>query len=203
MAGKIGIGEHSNAVTFQAQMERLVNKIKLSNPLTTGYYSSDGTLGRDKTLDGARDIADVHTENQNSATDNVKAQIMGKRNENSYTMGVLVGLTYRGFDIDTETGYQISSLLISQPSIRKYVELQEANKSITGGGVAEFVIVKQLLNEELKNIPYETALKYINNDVITKTPNGMTSIVDSAVYNISQGNTLLFKKDNSIVTGKQ
>lgn len=202
MAGKIGIGEHSNAVTFQAQMERLVNKIKLSNPLTIGYYSSDGTLGRDKTLDGTRDIADVHTENQNSATDNVKAQIMGKRNENSYTMSVLVGLTYRGFDIDTETGYQISSLLISQPSIRKYVELQEANKSITGGGVAEFVIIKQLLNDELKNIPYETAMKYINNDVISKAPNGMTSIVDSAVYGISKGEVSLFKKDNAEVAVK-
>lgn len=202
MAGKNGIGEHSNAVTFQAQMERLVNKIKLSNPLTIGYYSSDGTLGRDKTLDGARDIADVHTENQNSATDNVKAQIMGKRNENSYTMSVLVGLTYRGFDIDTETGYQISSLLISQPSIRKYVELQEANKSIAGGNVAEFVIIKQLLNDELKNIPYETAMKYINNDVISKAPNGMTSIVDSAVYGISKGDISLFKKDNAEVAVK-
>lgn len=149
--GKTGIGGHSNAVTFQAQMERLQQPLQLRNEvkdeagdvigytaktIRLGQYESDGTLGSISTLDGERNIGDVHTENQNSSTDNIKAQIMGKRNENPYTMGVLTQLTYRGFDMGefTRTGLekvQVPSLFISQPILRRMVELREQNKSIT------------------------------------------------------------------------
>lgn len=152
--GKTGIGGHSNAVTLQAQMERLENKIEIRVPIsdengeiigyapsnvTIGSFTSDGVLGRIETLDGERTIGDIHTENQNSATDNIKAQIMGKRNENPYTMNVLIQLTFRGFDMAPFTPrvsgqpnkIQISSVFISQPILRRYVELKEQNKSIT------------------------------------------------------------------------
>lgn len=152
--GKTGIGGHSNAVTLQAQMERLENKIEVRVPIsdengeiigyapsnvTIGSFTSDGVLGRIETLDGERTIGDIHTENQNSATDNIKAQIMGKRNENPYTMNVLIQLTFRGFDMAPFTPrvsgqpnkIQISSVFISQPILRRYVELKEQNKSIT------------------------------------------------------------------------
>lgn len=149
--GKTGIGIHSNAVTFQAQLERSENKVviletiyedgkaeQVPSIITIGRYTSNGVLGNTPTLDGERNIGDVHTENQNSATDNIKAQIMGKRNENSYTMNVLTQLTFRGFDMDSSfdrvkelDSIHIPSLFISQPVLRRYVELQEQNKSLT------------------------------------------------------------------------
>jgi len=169
--GKTGIGGHSNAVTFQAQMERLENKLKIQDTITvdgeiSGYaprvvvigpYVSDGTLGEIGTLDGERNIGDVHTENQNSSTDNIKAQIMGKRNENPYTMNVLIQLTFRGFDManftkrDTNnpSSVQLPSLFISQPILRRYVELKEQNKSITSefDSNAEQTIIGKLIQE--------------------------------------------------------
>lgn len=154
--GKTGIGAHSNAVTFQAQMERLANKLIMQDPIyddegeIIGYTPreivigsqrsrSTGVLGNVETIDGERNIGDVHTENQNSATDNIKAQIMGKRNENSYTMNILTQMTYRGFDMvpftsrtpEQPNSVQMPSLFISQPILRRYVELKEQNKSIT------------------------------------------------------------------------
>lgn len=170
--GKMGIGGHSNAVTFQAQMERLKDKIVIQSPIilkdgkisgykpsiiTIGDYTSNGVLGEIETLDGERSIGDVHTENQNSATDNIKAQIMGKRNENSYTMNVLIQLTFRGFDMAKFTprnsnqpkSVQLSSLFISQPILRRYVELKEQNKSITSkfDANSEQIILSKLIEE--------------------------------------------------------
>jgi len=177
--GKVGIGIHSNAVTFQAQMERLDNHIIVQEAtydeegnfsgylpvyVTIGRYTSDGALGRINTLDGSRTIADVHTENQNSATDNIKAQIMGKRNENTYTMNVLTQLTFRGFDMDRftrvpgQSQIHIPSLFISQPIIRRYVELMEKNKSITSdfSATARQDIFNQLIQEfDTRKVPNE------------------------------------------------
>jgi hypothetical protein len=170
--GKTGIGVHSNAVTLQAQMERLDNKIVVQDPIyndkgkvvgyenrkiTIGGFTSDGVLGISETLDGTRSVGDVHTENQNSSTDNIKAQIMGKRNENSYTMNILTQLTYRRFDLASfkprveghPTSIQISSLFISQPILRRYVELKERNKSITStfDPTADNTIIETLIAE--------------------------------------------------------
>ena len=148
-SGKLGTAMHSNAVTFQAQMERLSQDKKLAITYTNnesevvakeiriGNFKSDGVLGRIETLDGHREINAVHAENQNSAVDNVKAQIMAKRNENSYTMPVLIQLTYRGFDMVPFTkdpkvkSIQVSSLFLSQPILRRFVELMEESKSLT------------------------------------------------------------------------
>ena len=185
--GKTGIGGHSNAVTAQAQMERLEHPLRLSKKepvkafktnsageligqgrtvfmsdpipsrLTIGDLTSDGVLGKVKTLDGSRSIGDVHTENQNSSTDNIKAQIMGKRNENPYTMNVLIQLTFRGFDqakltipnSDKLTEVQVPSLFIAQPILRRYVELQEQAKSLTSDFSAnkEKDILNKLIEE--------------------------------------------------------
>lgn len=214
--GKTGIGGHSNAVTFQAQMERLDNKIEIRKQIilqngttryspkfiTIGEYTSDGTLGEIETLDGERTVGDVHTENQNSATDNIKAQIMGKRNENAYTMNVLIQMTYRRFDmfkffaVQTKDGVihrfgskdkkdsfveknkqnvsvsynslQGPSLFISQPILRRYVELKEQDKSITSGfsSDSDTNIIKQLIREFGLNEQY---VKYSKNGQLIKT----------------------------------
>lgn len=167
--GKIGIGAHSNAVTLQSLLERLkepvtimeaeVNEegktIYVPSHMRIGNFVSDGTLGNIATLDGERNIGDIHTENQNSATDNIKAQIMGKRNENAYTMNVLIQLAYRGFDMDNFTRVpgidkvQIGSLFIAQPILVRYVELMEANKSLTSEftASAEADVLKKLVEE--------------------------------------------------------
>lgn len=145
-SGKLGTAMHSNAVTFQAQLERLPESRKLvireldkegnyqPKHITIGRYTSDGKLGRIETLDGNREVNAVHAENQNSAVDNVKANIMAKRNENSYTMPVLIQLTLRQFDQDTlsdGTKVQLSSFFLAQPILFRYVELLEESKSLT------------------------------------------------------------------------
>ena len=174
--GKLGISVHSNTVTFLSQIQRLdkpiiVKKTVYDDKGKPTYVSSemeldglfsDGTLGgfnnEFKTLDGMRLISDVVGENQNSATDNVKAQIMGKRNENAYTINVLTMLNLRGYDmtkypITLDNGkkqhLQLTSLFLSQPIIRRYVELQEKYKSLTSGYVKdkENEIIRQLINE--------------------------------------------------------
>lgn len=185
-SGKLGIGVHSNTVTFQAQLERLygtkdeVHLVKydttdkpIPKTLTLGDIpTSDGRLGRARTLDGERTVSDVNAENQNSATDNVKAQIMGKRNENAYTINVLTMMTLRGFDMTITpvklnngktSKLQYSSMLISQPIIRRYVELKEQQKSLTAEYTpdAEQEILKTLIKEfNINNIvPIETDKK--------------------------------------------
>lgn len=174
--GKLGISVHSNTVTFLSQIQRLDKPIIVKRTVydekgkprlvnsemeLDGLYS-DGTLGgvnnEFKTLDGMRLISDVVGENQNSATDNVKAQIMGKRNENAYTINVLTMLNLRGYDmtknpVTLDNGkkqhLQLTSLFLSQPILRRYVELQEKYKSLTSGYVKdkENEIIRQLINE--------------------------------------------------------
>ena len=150
-SGKLGTAMHSNAVTLQAQMERLKDKLTITfknedgetqnKEIRIGDLISDGVLGITETLDGGREVNAVHAENQNSAVDNVKANIMAKRNENSYTMPVLIQLTFRRFDqvpvtriVDGKTittKEHLPSLFLAQPILRRYVELMEESKSIT------------------------------------------------------------------------
>src|SRR5690606_4146030 len=74
----------------------------------------------------------VNMESQNSSTDNQKLQIMGRRNENKYTINVFALMSNLGFDKDIVNGNELSlpSLFISQPIIRRYVELKEQFDSI-------------------------------------------------------------------------
>lgn len=173
-SGKLGTAMHSNAVTLQAQLERLPESRKLvireldsegnyvPKHITIGKFTSDGVLGRIETLDGTREINAVHAENQNSAVDNVKANIMAKRNENSYTMPVLIQLTFRQFDQDTlpdGTKVQLPSLFLAQPILMRYVELLEESKSLT----SEFTGDKEkevidTLNREFKYYSNESTI---------------------------------------------
>ena len=193
--GKLGISVHSNTVTFLSQIQRLEKPIivkktiydengkgKLVNStMELDGLPSDGTLGgfnnEFKTLDGMRLISDVVGENQNSATDNVKAQIMGKRNENAYTINVLTMLNLRGYDmtknpVTLDNGkkqhLQLTSLFLSQPILRRYVELQEKYKSLTSGYVKdkENEIIRQLIREFDIIIPDSTLNKFNNEGVI-------------------------------------
>ena len=147
-SGKLGISIHSNAVVNHARYERISPNSKVKDRVKFGFSNtlkSDGTLGLTHTLDGKRLISDVGAENQNSATDNVKAGAMGKRNENEFTLNAFVHLTKLGFDLNTDpiidgvdaTGQpnsiemQVPSMLISQPIMFRYVELRQASAGVT------------------------------------------------------------------------
>lgn len=179
--GKGGIGVHSNAVTFEAQMQRLKtgNKVNIDDYYfnndgemeskaftdTLGGYTFSGSLGTNvKTLDGGRDISDQHGENQNVSTDNISKQIMGKRNENSYTMSVYAFMAHMGFDLTADnvnTGItgkdkkliveklHIPSLFINQPILRDYVRVRQKYESIS----ADYIKNKDLaIIEELAGL---------------------------------------------------
>ena len=157
--GKMGIGVHSNAVTMQAQLER-IGGVKLNgglsladNYLRVMYKNYEGILGTNKTIDGHRTPADIHAENQNSSTDNVKAQIMGKRNENQFTINVLTQLAFLGVDLEDVTLdsgkkelLNFGSLLISQPIIMDYVNIKKQQKAASNKEYkSENDIIKELL----------------------------------------------------------
>lgn len=125
--GKGGIGVHSNAVTLQAQFQRLseTQKIKVRNVITNAEgqtfmsdfeemigpdNNSQGWMGKDdKAMFGGRDVADQHAENQNVSTDNINKQIMVKRNENSHTMSVYAFMAYLGYDKTPLIGFENSN----------------------------------------------------------------------------------------------
>lgn len=179
--GALGTGVHSNAVTFQAQLERLEKKVQIkkfkktpdgksvlvNSEVTIGKITSTGELGKIKTIgengkDGERDISDVNAENQNSSLDNIKATIMAKRNENKYTLNVLTQMAFRGFDAvywenennDTIKN-QVTSLFLSQPILRRYSELMSEKESVFNDkkyiDVLEREVLEQLLKEYDKN----------------------------------------------------
>ena len=175
-SGKLGIGVHSNWVVFNAllqQSEKPVNLLQMSSDgsidnytLRIGNFESRGKLGEINALKplsevGYKDfrprmLSEINMENQNSATDNQKLQIMGRRNENKHTINVFALLCNLGFDKDIvdvsgkKMELLIPSLFINQPIIRRYVELmekaesaftertQDLDKAITGQLLIEF-----------------------------------------------------------------
>ena len=139
-SGKTGISVWSNAVVAHSQYERLADdkKVKLKRSYSFGKkLISKGLLGATMTLDGIRTIADVLAENQNSATDNVKAQVMGKRNENSYTLNAFTLMTKLGFDANIvpigpdKVVLSVPSMLISQPVMFDYVDILSNKQGVT------------------------------------------------------------------------
>lgn len=98
--GQLGVAIYSSLITLHAQLNRLKRPCLIKNSvMTIGKYTSKGYLGLNKTLDGTRLISDVLSELQNSAVDNIKAMVMGFRNENEHTMNVFGMMTLRGFDL--------------------------------------------------------------------------------------------------------
>ena len=165
-SGKLGIGVHSNWVVWNGLIQQATENIGLtrvtnvdgtnvlaSDRIRIGYFVSDGKLGN---IDGLRPtqeyipeglknkyekfnprkISEINMENQNSSTDNQKLQIMGKRNENKYTINVFALMNNLGFDKDIITindkdiEVLVPSLFINQPILRRYVELREKYSSM-------------------------------------------------------------------------
>ena len=196
--GKGGIGVHSNAVVLEAQMQRLPVQDKVNidyyfvnsdgdvvrKPFvdSIGDLQFEGNLGQKaKTLDGGRDISDQHGENQNVSTDNISKQIMGKRNENSYTMSVYAFMAHMGFDLSLDNIYSegknlgqlhIPSLMLNQPVLRDYTRIRQKYESMTApySSDQETAIVEELA--ALYGYPFDAEAYSL-----TKT------LVDEAEYN--------------------
>lgn len=145
-SGKIGIGEHSNAVTqnsifqqsdfkhFIMGAEEFIDGEKTGKRkkynIILGNQVFTGEMGKVKTDSSV--ISELGMENQNSATDNQKLQIMGNRNENKNTMSVLKILHAEGIEKDgtkirldngNKKEMSYASLFINQPILREYSEL--------------------------------------------------------------------------------
>jgi hypothetical protein len=161
-AGKTAIGIYSNYVTFHALTQQTDNKLNLrekvgkefkNKEITIGNRKSTGELGLEFTLDSGRTIAEVLAERQNTATDNEKAQILGRVNINKLTIGVDSLLAILGFDKD-ESGNSVSYTLLSQPILKQYVKKMEEGKGITATYQANLEktiivdLVKQFTNGE-------------------------------------------------------
>lgn len=171
-SGKLGIGVHSNWVTWNSILQQYStdeNPIQIQGlNLRFGNLVTDGRLGKiysdafvkdrnGKPLipDGykPRPISVVNMENQNSATDNQKLQIMGRRNENRHTINAFALMCNLGLDSDglKVNGKVLSypSLFISQPIIREYVRLKEYYDSMTTEDVFG---ISNLIRRELAKI---------------------------------------------------
>lgn len=152
-SGKLGIGAYSLDVVGHSVFTQ---SYAMGNPLSVNLFAqnqdeekvqygisfggltSSMNLGDINTIDGKRTIADVLSERQNIATDNVKAEVMGKANLNSYTLDVDKALIMLGFDFG-EDGHSIPFLFLSQPIIKDYVaEMQKIESNI-----AEYVSDKK------------------------------------------------------------
>ena len=168
--GKMGIGVHSNAVTMNSLLQQYatIDANGKSNIKFIHYYDDetgmpvtynialgkmvfDGSLGNINN-NGVR-ISERGMESQNSATDNQKLQIMGRRNENAETINVFAVLQATGLDNDgiKVNGEELSyaSLFINQPILREYVELIKKYKSVTNSNQnnAEKLALSQIRNK--------------------------------------------------------
>lgn len=153
-SGKMGIGVHSNWVVLNSLFQQVPISDKpqlikgydnetgepIPFTMTFGNFKTNGILGLtdknelSKIGPSSVSITTANMINQNSATDNQKLQIMGRRNENKYTINVFALMTNLGIiDDKLSNGKTVGypDLFISQPVIRRYAELKAKYNSIT------------------------------------------------------------------------
>ncbi|MGL6064734.1 MAG: hypothetical protein ACRC0V_11640, partial [Fusobacteriaceae bacterium] len=181
-AGKIGTGEHSNAVAMNSLFQqsdfehKLIESVKLIDDkevetyfhIHLGNQVFDGIMGKIEN-NGTR-ISELAMESQNSSVDNQKLHVMWRRNENEYTMSVLKILQANGIDndgikVNGET-LSYSSLFINQPILRRYAEIMERLNSSTENVFGDTQKqVKNILLEEFGG-DLEDSWQILPNDVL-------------------------------------
>lgn len=144
-SAKMGIGISSNSVVQNAQFQRVEGGVNVTlngyrvNFYLDGQKSFDKFGLKKKTLSGNRDVADHLGENQNVNTDEIKLQIMAKRNENIFTMSAFQTLAKLGYDLTrkkikldngNEMKLHIPSLLMTQPIIMDFARMMAKTNSI-------------------------------------------------------------------------
>lgn len=139
-SGKLGTAMYSSAIPFNFQLQRIGGlDVEAFKDLNFGGVVSQGKVGLLKALpapgiDKLRSVADIFTEFQNSAVDNIKELIMYNRNENKHTMPSYIMLTMLGYDmVKLKDGREVHlpSLLMSQPIIRDYVKELQKSEGVT------------------------------------------------------------------------
>lgn len=139
-SGKLGTAMYSSAIPFNFQLQRIGGlDVEAFKDLNFGGVESKGKVGLLKALpapgvENPRNVADIFTEFQNSAVDNIKELIMYNRNENKHTMPSYIMLTMLGYDmVKLKDGREVHlpSLLMSQPIIRDYVKELQKSEGVT------------------------------------------------------------------------
>ena len=139
-SGKLGTAMYSSAIPFNFQLQRIGGlEVEPFKKLDFGGVVSQGKVGLLKALPApgiakSRNVADIFTEFQNSAVDNIKELIMYNRNENKHTMPSYIMLTMLGYDmVKLKDGREVHlpSLLMSQPIIRDYVKELQKSEGVT------------------------------------------------------------------------
>ena len=202
--GKNGTAAYSLDVVSQSLFEQSLNNgkpVQLMQPIevpndyddgthieyvpfnyTICGFTSDGILGGTKTLDGNRTTAEIHSERQNLMVDNEKEQIAARVHLNDYTMKVDKVFNFLRFDqanyIDengTLTPHSISFMFISQPIIKRFVKMMEAENSNT----AEFNPRRKedIISTLLQEMGYETL------EDVPSIPISMNNLVDQIADN--------------------
>ncbi len=180
--GKTGIGRHSNFVTQNSLLQQFANIDSNNNSdiqfvkfydkesglpvfydIKLGTMTFDGQLGKVFSNNGFR-ISESAMESQNSATDNQKLGIMGRRNENAETINVFAILQASGLDnegvIVDGKNLSYASMFINQPIIREYVELMKKNNSLTAQNKIDALQV--IKKKYFKSVPKESWAKSKN-----------------------------------------
>ena len=173
-AGKIGTGAYSLDVTFHSlvQQAAFLDKplyltelvedldgakdtndpimVLVNKEFRFGTQVSDGYLGKERTIDGDRSIAEVLAELQNVALDNEKLQVMGRVGLNDLTIDVSKVFALLGFDKGTDKGKSsVQFVFLSQPIIKDFVKMMKNASS----NMAEFsqdkeqMVITQLLKK--------------------------------------------------------
>lgn len=200
----IGIHSNAVVIQAQLNKVPKGHKIRLGgHTYTFGLVSSRGVLGNSfRDITDRHDIGDQHGENQNVGTDNINKQIMIKRNENSYTMPVFAMMAFHGIytngvytyengkkvlsngivvgekeDGSPDIRYDLSipSLFMSQPILRRYVELMVEGENMfkTGNKFSDTKVqaIKKLFAEfriKVTRGDKEVKGKDLNRDIIRK-----------------------------------
>lgn len=171
--GKMGIGVHSNSVTFASILQQLDSPLQFfssMNPETGEMYPYNIRLGKNtfKGVLGQMEsfgvkISETLMESQNSATDNQKLEIMGRRNENSETINVFSLMQISGLERDgvavnvdgkkKELSYP--SLFISQPILQEFVDEVKKLKSSTSESFGDPIraVIEKLRDKYAKLVP--------------------------------------------------
>ena len=157
-SGKLGTAMYSSAIPFNFQLQRIGGlEVEPFKKLDFGGVVSQGKVGLLKALlapgiDKLRSVADIFTEFQNSAVDNIKELIMYNRNENKHTMPSYIMLTMLGYDmVKLKDGREVHlpSLLMSQPIIRDYVKELQKSEGVTSESEDA---LQKVLNKYAKDI---------------------------------------------------
>ena len=204
-----------------------INFGDLNSEITIGNLTFKPTIGSKNTISNRKEgiyknvlrlITEVNMENQNVATDNQKLLIMGDRNENEYTINAFALLCNMGVDTDilehpdyaikdpkgNITGYKqvhIPSLFLSQPILKRYVELKKQNSSLTNERFMSDKDIYDKLFAELAESSSKEAIEMYRSGVIKKEVNGVNTETPIALdfSNLTGGNLLAQASDKDAV----